>query len=165
VTHLVKRVTEEDNITIRGRPPATYVTEYDYRDPVYEGRQRELRGCRRARGRRIGDAHSPTDVSETVILLGECLGSDGKPWDEATPGHECAPALRWQDNPYEALKGLPVETHKMDAAGVHLATTSNEYTLRKLYEGLDGRAVRHAFLSTTDSLLYDTSVGGKPRIG
>src|SRR5690606_37701520 len=41
VTQVVKRVIERDNITIAGRPPAAYVTEYEYRDPVFEGRQRE----------------------------------------------------------------------------------------------------------------------------
>src|SRR5690606_40069116 len=48
VAHVVKRVVERDNITIRGRPPAEYVTEYEYRDPVFEGRQREFRGFARA---------------------------------------------------------------------------------------------------------------------
>ena len=154
--HVVKRVTERDNITIRGRPPASYVTEYEYRDPVYEGRQREFRGFRRARARRLGDSNSPTDVSESVFLLGECLGADGLPDSGDDPEHECAPKYRWKDNRREALKGLPVETHKMDAGGVHLASTENEYTIRDLYQGLDGRAVRHAFLSSTDSLLYDS---------
>lgn len=166
VAHVVKRVIERDNITIRGRPPAEYVTEYEYRDPVYEGRQREFRGFARARARRIGDANSPTDVSESVFLLGECLDpSDGTAWDGVDQNHFCAPPNRWADNAYEALKGLPVETHKMDARGVHLASTENEYTLRTLYQGLDGRAVRHAFSSTTDTLLYDTGLGDPGRAG
>jgi RHS repeat-associated protein len=165
VTHVVKRVTERDNITIRGRPPAEYVTEYEYRDPVYEGRQREFRGFARARARRLGDANSPTDVSESVFLLGECLDpADGTAWDGRDQDHYCAPPNRWADNPYEALKGLPVETHKMDANGVHLATTENEYTIRDLYEGLDGRKVRHAFLSKTDSLLYDSGAQNPGRV-
>src|SRR5690606_16140253 len=175
VTHVVKRVTERDNITIRDRPPAEYVTEYESRDPVFEGRQREFRGFGRARARRIGDANSPTDVSESVFLLGECLdAATGTPWtgsaaqwqqERTSPGtHDCAPSNRWRDNLQEALKGLPVETHKMDAGGVHLASTENEYTIRTLYEGLDGRAVRHAFLSTTDTLLYDTGAGSAGRV-
>ncbi len=57
---------------------------------------------------------------------------------------------------YEALKGLPIETHRMDSAGVHLSSGENQYTIRTLYEGLDGRGVRYAFLSQADSLLYDT---------
>lgn len=165
-THVVKRVTEFDNITIRGRPPAAYVTEYEYRDPVYEGRQREFRGFARARARRLGDSNSPTDVSESVFLLGECRSSvDGTVWDGVSQSHECAPPFRYRDNRFEALKGLPVETHKMDAGGVHLASTENEYTIRTLYSGLDGREVRHAFLSSTDSLLYDTAQANPGRSG
>src|SRR5690606_10363135 len=82
VTLVVKKVIERDNITIRGRPPAEYVTEYHYRDPVYEGRQREFQGFARARAVRSGDANSPTDVSESVFLLGECRDpADGTAWD------------------------------------------------------------------------------------
>jgi|GEM_PF-816301 len=165
IAHVVKRVIERDNITLRGRPPAEYVTEYEYRDPVYEGRQREFRGFARARARRIGDGNSPTDVSESVFLLGQCMDpANGSLWNGKGQTHYCAPARRWEDNAYEALKGLPVETHKMDAQGVHLASTENEYTIRTLYEGLDGRAVRHAFLSQTDSLLYDTAAGKTRRV-
>jgi RHS repeat-associated protein len=157
LTHLVKKVTEFDNVTIRGRAPAAYVTEYEYRDPVFEGRQREFRGFRRARARKLGDANSPTDVSESVFLLGECLGSDGRPWNGVDQAHACAPPLRWQDNAQESLKGLPVETHKYNLSGAHHSSVYNNYTLRTLYQGRDGRAVRQAFLSESDSLLYDTT--------
>jgi RHS repeat-associated protein len=159
VTHVVKRVTEYDQVSVRGRPPAAYVTEYDYRDPVFEGRQREFRGFRRARARRLGDQNSPSDVSESVFLLGECLGADGKPWDGVDQKHACAPALRWKDNAQESLKGLPLETHSLDASGVHFSSTYNRYKVRTLYEGLDGRLVRHAFAELTDTLLYDTTLG------
>ena len=70
VVHVVKRVIESDNLTIAGRPPASYVTEYSYRDPVYEGRQREFRGFRRASAKRIGDENSPSDLSDSTFLLG-----------------------------------------------------------------------------------------------
>jgi len=159
VTQLVSRVIERDNIEIRGRPPAEYVTEYEYRDPYFEGRQREFRGFARARVRKIGDANSPTDIGDSVFLLGECLDpADGSRWDGVDQGHYCAPPNRWADHPYEALKGLEVETHKLDLAGVHLSSTENLYSIRTLYEGLDGRVVRHAFLTQTDSLLYDTAL-------
>ena len=165
VTQLVSRVIERDNITIRGRPPAEYVTEYEYRDPYFEGRQREFRGFGRARARRLGDGNSPTDLSESVFLLGECVDPlDGSRWDGVDQDHYCAPPNRWADHPYEALKGLPVETHKLDASGLHLASTENLYSVRTLYEGLDGRAVRHAVLTQTDSLLYDTAAGLQSRV-
>jgi hypothetical protein len=72
VAHVVKRVTETDNLIAAGQGPSSIVTEYEYRDPVYEGRQREFRGFERARARRLGDNNSPTDVSESWFLLGEC---------------------------------------------------------------------------------------------
>jgi hypothetical protein len=85
---VVKRVIENDNITIRGRPPASYVTEYEYRDPLFEGRQREFRGFGRARALRIGDQNSPTDLSESVFLLGECKDpTDGSSWDGVDQSH------------------------------------------------------------------------------
>ena len=37
VAHVVKRVTESDNVVVGGRPASVYVTEYEYRDPVFEG--------------------------------------------------------------------------------------------------------------------------------
>lgn len=99
VTHLVKRVSESDNISIAGSGFSTYVTEYQYRDPVFEGRQREFRGFRHARSKRFGDANSPTDFTESTFLLGECE-------DETLDGiNDCG---RWRDNPNEALKGLPI---------------------------------------------------------
>ena len=161
VAHVVKRVTEKDNITIAGRPPAAYVTEYEYRDPVYEGRQREFRGFKHARARRIGDANSPTDVSESTFLLGECRDPvDGSAWNGVSQAHFCAPPNRWADNPFEAIKGLPIVTEQHDEKGVFLSTTHNGYRVRTLYNGLDGRAVRHAFLEGTDTFLYGTAGGG-----
>src|SRR6185503_11567690 len=109
------------------------VTDYTYRDPVYEGRQREFRGFRRARSRRIGEANSPTDITESTFLLGECVG-------------DCE---MWRDNPREALKGLPVVTERFDEQNRYLSTEATDYQLRTLYMGLDGRAVRHAFAAHT----------------
>jgi RHS repeat-associated protein len=151
LTQVVKRVTEKDNLTIAGRPPATYVTEYTYRDPVFEGRQREFRGFREAEARKIGDANSPTSITRNVFLLGECR-------DETANGvDDCSNPERWRDNPREALKGLPIISETRDERGIYVSTTHNKYTLRHLYDGLDGRAVRQAFLSETNKYLYDTA--------
>ncbi len=94
-----------------------YVTEYQYRDPVYDGQQREFRGFKKARSIRRGDANSPTDITETTFLLGECE-------DETTPAfgndngvNDCAVEERWRDNPKEALKGLPHLTERYDDKG------------------------------------------------
>jgi RHS repeat-associated protein len=152
VVHVVKSVTESDNLTIAGRPPAAYVTEYSYRDPVYEGRQREFRGFRHASAKRIGDENSPTDITDSTFLLGECV--DEAPSDGIDA---CAVSERWRDNPREALKGLPVATEKRDEAGRYLSTEHTTYRLRRLYTGLDGREVRHAFESEKDTYLYDVA--------
>jgi RHS repeat-associated protein len=150
--HVVKRVTESDNLTIAGAGPSSYVTEYTYRDPVYEGRQREFRGFRSASARRIGDANSPTDVTESTFLLGECL--DEKPTNGID---ECGVSERWRDNPRESLKGLPVITEKRSDVGVYLSTDVTRYRVQRLYTGLDGREVRHAYEVTSDQYLYDTA--------
>jgi hypothetical protein len=164
VALLVKRVTDSDNLQIAGKPPCTYVIEYDYRDPVFEGRQREFRGFRKTRTRRIGDENSPTDFTDSTFLLGECT-------DETVEGFgdngvdDCSAAERWRDNPREALKGLAVLTERYDENNVYLSTEASTYRLRHLYTGLDGRAVRHAFESKKKTLLYDTALGPAPSLG
>jgi RHS repeat-associated protein len=151
ITHLVKRVTESDNLSVAGSGFGTYVTEYSYRDPVYEGRQREFRGFSKARSKRVGDANSPTDFTESTFLLGEC--------EDETPEDTINDCERWRDNPKEALKGLPVVAERYDEAGVRLSTDLTTYRLRHLYSGLDGRAVRHAFQASTKKYAYDTAAG------
>ncbi len=150
VTHVLARVTERDNLDRIGRPAGVYVTEYTYRDPVYEGRQREFRGFRSVRAKRVGDANSPTTIAESHFLLGECV-------DEPGETGRCELPERWRDNRREALKGLPVVAETFDEAGTYLSTDHTTYQLRQLYTGLDGRAVRHAFVSSTDSYRYDTA--------
>ena len=152
VTSVVKRVTETDQIVAAGEGPSTLVTQYDYRDPVYEGRQREFRGFRFAKATRVGDNNSPTDVTESSFLLGECTD------DGSVPGTNiCDISERWRDNPNEALKGLPWLTQKRSANGVYLSTEFTKYRLRKLYSGLDGRAIKHAVALSKTDYLYDTS--------
>lgn len=152
VTHLVKRVTESDNLAFAGFPANAITTEYQYRNPVYDGRQREFRGFERARSKAIGDTTSPTAYTETKFLLGECV-------DEA--GHASCDDPS-SDNEREALKGLPVITEQYSEAGVYLSTTATAYRLRRLYDGLDGRQVRHAFQAATRTTLYDTDAAQPP---
>ena len=149
VTHVVKSVVETDNLVVAGKGPATYVTEYSYADPVYEGRQREFRGFSRATARRIGDANSPTDITESTLLLGECV--DENPGDSLDP---CSLPERWRDNPREALKGLPVLTEKRDESGHTLSTEHVTYRLRRLYAGLEGAltSARHFLISSVRTL-------------
>jgi RHS repeat-associated protein len=145
VVHMVKRLTDSDSLG------SSYVTEYDYRDPVFDGRQREFRGFRHSRSRRLGDANSPTDESRSSFLLGQCLDPN------AADGDDCSPAQRWLDNPREALKGLPVVQERRDAAGRWLFTTARGYALRELYLGLDGRRVMHAVETVVSTDQYATA--------
>ena len=134
----------DDNLASEGRPAGTYVTEYVYRDPYYDGVQREFRGFAATTVRAIGDQNSPTSASRTEFLLGRNPSTD--------------PADRWRDNPHEALKGLPSVAETYDpATGGYLSTTGTTYTLRKLYDGQDGRGTYVAFAKQTDTWLYDTA--------
>jgi RHS repeat-associated protein len=152
--HLVSRVIEHDNLSVVGLPAGTYETDYTYRDAVYDGRQREFRGFRTTTSKHIGDANSPTSISTSQFLLGECADDEPPPSGLTS---RCLPQGRWADNGREALKGLPVVTESFDDNGVYLSTAHTQYTLRKLYTGLDGREVRVAFASQTDTWSYDTS--------
>jgi RHS repeat-associated protein len=150
VVHIVASVIERDNLGVVGRPDGVYTTSYEYRDPAYDGQQREFHGFTTARATRLGDANSPTATTESTFLLGDCL--DETPNDNID---ECALAERWRENPREALKGLPVVSETFDTTGVYLSTTHNTYRLRQLYQGLDGRVVRQAFHEQTDAYVYD----------
>lgn len=152
VTSVVKRVTESDQLTVAGQGPSKLVTEYEYRDPVFEGRQREFRGFRHARATRVGDNNSPSDVTESSFLLGECTDNDPSDGIEV-----CSPAERWRDNGNEALKGLPWLTQKRSSDGIYLSSEVTTYSLRKLYAGLDGRAIKHAVATAKSNYLYDTA--------
>lgn len=156
--HVVVRETERDNLASLGRPAGVYVTEYEYENPRYDGVQREFRGFASARAKRIGDANSPTAVTASEFVLGDC-------WVDGSP---CTYQNRDKDNEHEALKGLPAISETYDTTGVYLSTLHHQYTLKKLYSGLDGRGVYWAYESRTDSWLYDTGPfsagGGSPAL-
>jgi hypothetical protein len=130
VTHMVKRTTVHDGLSEVGMSEGRYVTEYTYRDPVYDGRQREFRGFREAEVKTIGDTNSPTSVSWTKFDLGE------PPADLPV----------WKDNPNEARKGNPLVAETFnESRTVYTGTTWPTYELRQLFDGLDGRGVYVSF--------------------
>jgi RHS repeat-associated protein len=156
---VVTQVTVRDNLETVGAVGGAYVIQYSYRDPVYDGRQREFRGFRSAITRHVGDpvgptASSPTSLERSTFLLGGCVDEN-----TADAVDSCSVAQRWRDNPREALKGLPSLSEVFDTTGVYLSTSHTTYRLRTLYAGLDGRVVRHAFASTVDTFLYDVEAG------
>ena len=142
VLQMVDTVTVRDNLGTVGRPDGAYVTSYTYRDPYFDGLQREFRGFSETTVTTQGDTNSPTSESRTEFLLGE------SPYTDKSD--------RWRDNPNEALKGLPTVA-ETSGGGVYLSSTATTYTKRKLYEGVDGRGVYVAFAKQTDAWLYDTA--------
>jgi RHS repeat-associated protein len=152
VANVLVRTTIRDNLEKVGRPAGAYVTEYGYRDPVYEGRERSFRGFREATVRVLGDATSPTSTQRSVFLLGECPHEmDG------TSADVCSTMELWKDNWREALKGLPVVSETFDDAGTYLGTEHTTYELRQLYTGRDLRRVVVPFPVAKDGYLYDTA--------
>ena len=147
---VVVRSRVKDNLDKVGRAPGVYVTEYAYRDPVFDGRQREFRGFSVAETRSPGDANSPTTTTRSTFLLGECR--------VAQNGFDaCKPEERWRDNWREPLKGLPAVVETFDEAGVYLSTEHTKYELRQLYTGRDGRRVSVALAAGQESFAYDTA--------
>src|SRR4051794_11641829 len=100
---VVSSMTERDNLENAGHSAGIYTTSYRYHEAVYDGRQREFRGFRRAEATSVGDATVPSSISSTQFLLGECV--DEAPGDGVD---QCSISERWRDNPREALKGLAV---------------------------------------------------------
>ncbi|MBI5531670.1 MAG: hypothetical protein HY898_03070 [Deltaproteobacteria bacterium] len=156
---VVSRVTVRDNLGTVKRPDGVYVTEYTYRDPVYDGLQREFRGFSKTEVKSLGDLNSPTSATSTEFELGErptssCLDSPTVDYTD--------PANRWRDNPREALKGLSLvsETYAVGGNGApstYASTTMQSYALRRLYRGLDGRYVYSAHERGSATFAYDTA--------
>lgn len=138
-----------DNLEAIGRPAGKYVTEYQYRDPLFDGRQREFRGFSVAETRSLGDETSPTSTTRSTFLLGECRPTAAL--------DVCSPAERWRDAWREPLKGLPVLVESFDDAGVYLSTAHSTYQLRQLYSGRDGRSVSAALPVAQEFFGYDTA--------
>lgn len=150
VTSVVVRSTVRDRLEAVGRPAGKYVSEYVYRDPVFEGRQREFVGFRSVDTRTLGDANSPTVTNRSTFLLGQC--------EVAQNGFDaCAANSRFLDNWRAPLKGLVSQVETFDEAGVYQSTVSTRYELRQLYTGRDGRRVSAALPVGSEAFLYDTA--------
>ncbi|MBN2193486.1 MAG: hypothetical protein JW751_11785, partial [Polyangiaceae bacterium] len=150
VVPVVTRTTARDHLDAIGRTEGVYVTEYRYRDPVFDGRQREFRGFRQAEVRALGDASHPTSLERSTFLLGECPATP-------TSADVCVSGERWQDHWREGLKGLPSVVEVLDEAGRYLSTSHVTYELRELYAGRDGRRVTVPLAIATDGFAHDTA--------
>jgi RHS repeat-associated protein len=153
VTHVVSEVTVRDHLDLVGRPPGSYSTRYRYRDPLYDGLQREFRGFAHTEITSVGDdSSSPSSVSVMDFHLGERPASFAL---DSSPGQQVD---IWEDNPREALKGLPKRVESRDAtSGVVHTTAATSYRLRRLYGGIDGRDVYTVVAAQQDTFLCDTA--------
>lgn len=147
---VVVRSSVLDNLDKIGRAPGRYVTEFSYRDPVFDGRQREFRGFRSADQINVGDENNPTSTTRSTFLLGEC--------EVAQNGHDvCSVGDRWRDNWREPLKGQPAIVEVFDQNGVYATTTNSTYEIRQLYTGRDGRRVSMVAPVQRDVIVYDVA--------
>src|SRR5260370_20978057 len=168
---LVTKVTEHDNLNLATHAAGDYVKRYTYWTGVYDGRQREYRGFYLAREYTDADRNNPTSVLNNNYYTCTCSNSFDPiraaiATDPTEMPDPCTPAGAWQDNPHEALKGLFLFGDTIDATNIPTDTTKNPvvisskehtYRLRKLYAGLDGRGVYHAFESISRTYQYDTA--------
>ncbi|WXA79897.1 hypothetical protein LVJ94_28545 [Pendulispora rubella] len=142
--HRVKNIRVTAGATKESGGP--YVTSYEYDEPVYDYVEHQLRGFRKVRTT-SGDAADPKRViTDTRYLIGSCQNQ----------GREipCAPAV---DNPSMVVRNLPVLVDRLDANGVHLSTSHQQYQMNKLYDGVDGRKVRQLYVSQSDTWTFNTA--------
>src|SRR5512133_3156507 len=161
VVPVVVRSTVRDHLDRVKRSGGAIVTEYRYRDPIFDGRSRDFRGFREAVVRAIGDANSPTLLKRSEFLLGhpsDDQNSAAPATDSATVTTETASASSETDESWrEAVKGLPVIEEEMDETGVTRFTRHTSVSIEDLYQGLDGRRVLARPTSTVNVFAYDTA--------
>lgn len=149
---VIKRMTVRDNLEVVGRPAGRYLTEYNYRDPVFESRSRDFRGFQRTSTINPDSTPAKTTSTNELFELGECRGDLVASLPDA-----CGPENRWRDLGLTALRGLPKVREVVTGTGVYQATTHQGYELRHLYTGRDSRTVRAAYPTRSDNIAYDTS--------
>jgi len=165
VVPVVVRSTVRDHLDRVKRPGGAIVTEYQYRDPIFDGKSRDFRGFREAVVRAIGDENSPTLLKRSEFLLGHSSDdqNSGAPaTDSASATTETASAsastsVDTDESWREAVKGLPVIEEEMDETGVTRFTRHTSVSIEDLYQGLDGRRVLVRPTSTVNVFAYDTA--------
>jgi RHS repeat-associated protein len=145
VLPVVIRSTVRDNLEKIGRPGGAIVTEYEYRNPVFDGKARDFLGFREAQVRSVGDTNSPTSIARSEFLLGHWT-------DDASLSSEPEEKEDWR----AALKGFPVVEEESDEGGIFRFTRHLGVTVQSLYTGLDGRRVFYRPVSTVTTFAYDT---------
>jgi RHS repeat-associated protein len=147
--HVVQRLEVNNGLAAPHRIAS--VSEYTYRDPVFEPRSHTFRGFESVAVAHPGDEIAPGSVVSQSYLVGQCVRNPGEP---------CPLAV---DNPFDALRGLvassTTSTYSGGAfIGSPLSGSHSVYQVRRIAQGADGRAVRLVYPEQTDTFLYDPAL-------
>jgi hypothetical protein len=113
---------------------------------MYDPRERQFVGFESVTERRDGTSKAPGEIRTTTFGTAVC-GSCVNNVDYSL---------------FHALRGLPVLTEERTSEWVHLRTVVNEYWLKRVYPGLDGRLASLRHLRQMHTYLWD---GESPTLG
>jgi RHS repeat-associated protein len=178
VLHVVKRVTTETGGPGQAEAAALrLVTDYDYKDPIYDGFDRMFVGFKHVSETLLGDSDSPTSVVDREYDNRHCvdqpqIGEPTSHWYNPGAGDRPAvPCPTGPDRRERAYRNLlrKVERRELGTNGTasspgnpprFVSTEWNAYAFKRLYVGVDGRVVRQVYRTGHDTFLYDTSLPG-----
>lgn len=143
ISTVVRAMSTSDRMDTLGIEATRVRTEFVYHNGYYEGIEEEFRGFGATDSISHGDATAPTSYTRTYFHQA------ARPNEIATD--------RVAENPYEALKGQTYKTEAFDQSGVYATTAVAALRLKRLFTGLDGRAVVLALPDESHSVLYDTA--------
>ena len=111
-----------------------YVTKYSYRNGYYDGIEKEFRGFEVVRKIEIGDISAPTKITEYEFHLGEAA---------------------------ESLKGKTKRTTEMDENNNIFSSKENNYEVKELFTGLNGKKVSFPFIKSDSTHIYEKKTSPK----
>ncbi len=116
---------------------------YDYRTPIYDGRERSFSGFQKVIETHFGGGGDPGLVRTTTFGTQPCFRCTGEAFQ--------------RDYLFARLsRGLPVLVEETDATDpTRLRTTVTQYTARELFPGVDGRTAWFEAPLETDTYLWD----------
>jgi RHS repeat-associated protein len=139
---IVRKVTSSDSLGWQSQ------TEYEYRDPYYDGFDKAFKGFGEAVVTQYGDEDTPA-------LKTRARYYQGKRPDWLCRNLTYAECLL-ADNPMKALQGTMRSSQSFDDAGRTYSATQNEYEITKLYDGKrERRGVWRARAKRTRSWAFD----------
>jgi hypothetical protein len=122
---------------------------YTYRNPAYDGWQKQFLGFESVTETTEGDDSAPSTETTTRYLFGSC---------QQAKSQTCSLRDRALD-PMRGYAGLAVETLVSDGKGTPLRLVHMDVEPVDVLVGMDGRIVRFAHGKQIDTWLYDTAKG------